>query len=74
MRRLIEKFPEVAKVRKEKKIYSSEVILSLGLISFIVFDGEKEKIQEIVLEELICSGAKDMSGIIIISQIICYLA
>ena len=33
-------------------IYSSEVIFSLGLISYIVFDGGKEKIQEIILEEL----------------------
>ena len=38
MRRLIEKFPEVAKVKKKgREIYSSEVFLSLGLISFIVF-------------------------------------
>ena len=37
MRRLIEKFPEVAKVKKEREVYSSEVFLFWGLISFIVF-------------------------------------
>ena len=38
MRRLIEKFPEVAKVKKrEREVYSSEVFLFGGLISFIVF-------------------------------------
>ena len=59
MRRLIEKFPEVAKVKKkEREIYSSEVFLSLGLISFIVF-GKREN---------------PRSGIIIVNQIICYLA
>ena len=74
MRRLIEKFPEVAKVKKkEREIYSSELVFFLwGLSRSLCL--EKEKIQEILLEELICSVAKGMSGIIIVNQIICYLA
>ena len=73
MRRLIEKFPEVAKVKKRERglFFWSFSFLGAYLVHCVC---EKEKIQEILLEELICSGAKGMSGIIIMNQIICYLA
>ena len=73
MRRLIEKFPEVAKVKKKRERFILLKFFFLwGLSRSLCL--EKEKIQEILLEELICSVAKGMSGIIIVNQIICYLA